>query len=188
MLGSWSRIDDVNVLVDAGADPEVLRFLEAAPTGVGKRKLDLVVLTHRHYDHITMLPALKERFDPVVAAWGPATDGVDRSLVDGERLRFGDELFEVIHTPGHTDDSVCFYGTASHTLFVGDTPVIVNGTDGTYEPRFVDAMRRLATLPVACICFGHGERLTEGCERRLRESYENVRRCGERRDPQGDRR
>ena len=38
---------------------------------------------------------------------------VERVVSDGERLRFGDEMFEAIHTPGHTDDSVCYFGTGS---------------------------------------------------------------------------
>ncbi len=176
VLGNWSRVEDVNVLVDAGADPDVLGFIEGAPTGLGKRKVDLVVLTHRHYDHVTMLPAIRERFGAVVAAWGPAGDGVDRVLADGERLRLGDEVFEVIHAPGHTDDSICLFGTESGALFVGDAPVLVNGSDGSYELGFVAAIRRLASLPVRAIYFGHGEPLTTACRERLAASLECIER------------
>lgn len=176
MLGDWSRIEDVNVLVDAGADPAVVPFVERAPTGVGKRKLDLVVLTHRHYDHVTMLGALKQRFAAPVAAWGPTGDGVDRALDDGEVLRFADEAVEVIHTPGHTDDSICLFARGSGALFVGDTPVIVNSRDGSYEGAYVNALRRLAALPVRTIYFGHGDALTEGCQERLGASLANVER------------
>jgi glyoxylase-like metal-dependent hydrolase (beta-lactamase superfamily II) len=174
VLGQWSRIEDVNTLVDAGADPEVVPFIESAPTGVGKRKVDLVVLTHRHYDHKTMVPIIRERYGPPVAAWGPEDDDVDRVLRDGERLRLGDEMFEVVHTPGHTDDSICLFGTESGALFVGDTPVIVNSTDGTHEGRFISAMRRLAALPVKTIFFGHGEPLREQCRERLAASLDNI--------------
>lgn len=44
LLGDWSKIDDVNTLIDVGADPAVTAFLEGAPTGLGKRKVDLVIL------------------------------------------------------------------------------------------------------------------------------------------------
>lgn len=166
----------MNVLIDAGSDPGVVPFVERAPTGIGKRKLDLIVLTHRHYDHVTMLPALKERFGAAAAACGPAADDVDVVLGDGDRLRFGDEIFEVIHTPGHTDDSICLYGTESRALFVGDTPVIVNAVDGSHEPAYVAAMRRLAALPVQSIYFGHGEPMTDGCQERLAASLANIER------------
>jgi glyoxylase-like metal-dependent hydrolase (beta-lactamase superfamily II) len=176
VLGQWSRIEDVNVLVDPGADPAVVPFVEAAPTGIGKRKVDLVVLTHRHYDHASLAPVVRERFGAPVAAWGPPGDDVDRALGDGERLRLGDEEFEVIHSPGHTDDSICLFGLRSGALFVGDTPVVVNGTGATYEPGFVAAIRRIAALPVRTIYFGHGQPLTEGCRDRLAVSLSNVER------------
>jgi glyoxylase-like metal-dependent hydrolase (beta-lactamase superfamily II) len=174
ILGNWSRIEDVNVLVDVGADPNVLEFIAHAPTGIGKRKLDAVVLTHRHYDHTTMLSKVKRMFAPTVLAWGPATDGVDRALRDGERLRLGDELFEVVRTPGHTDDSICLYGLESGALFVGDTPVVVNSSDGSYEPAYVEALQRLASRPVSVIHFGHGDSLATGCNERLAASLRMV--------------
>lgn len=174
LLGEWNRIEDVNVLVDPGADPALLDFLEHAATGVGKRKLDLVVLTHRHYDHSTLVPILKARYGMPVAGWGPADELVDQPLVDGARLRFGDESFEVIHTPGHTDDSICLYGSVGQSLFVGDTPVMVVSRDASYEPAYVAALRRLAGLPVRIIYFGHGAPLAEGCSERLAASVRNV--------------
>jgi glyoxylase-like metal-dependent hydrolase (beta-lactamase superfamily II) len=174
VLGQWSRIEDVNALVDAGADPEVVPFIEAAPTGVGKRKVDLVVLTHRHYDHKIMVPTIRQRYGATVAGWGPADDDVDHVLADGEQVRLGDELFEVVHTPGHTNDSICLFGTESGALFVGDTPVLVNSQDGTHEDRFVAAMRRIAALPVTAIYFGHGNPLVERCRERLAVSLENI--------------
>jgi glyoxylase-like metal-dependent hydrolase (beta-lactamase superfamily II) len=176
VLGPWSRIEDVNVLVDAGADPEVLPFIDRAPTGVGKRKVDLIVLTHRHYDHSTMAPAIRQRYGASVAAFGPRDELVDQPLRDGMRLRLGEEDVEVIHTPGHTDDSICLYAPASGILFVGDTPVVVNSTDGSYEPAYIAALKRLAVLPVRVIYFGHGDALTEGCERRLQLTLSNVER------------
>ena len=107
VLGDWSKLDDVNALVDAGADPGLIDFLEAAPTGVGKRRIERVVLTHGHYDHTIMLGALRERWAPEVLAFGSAADGVDRRLRDEDLIRLGDREFEIIHTPCHTEDSIC---------------------------------------------------------------------------------
>jgi glyoxylase-like metal-dependent hydrolase (beta-lactamase superfamily II) len=175
VLGDWSRIEDVNTLVDAGADPRVVPFIEEAPTGIGKRKIDRVVLTHRHYDHVIMVPELKKRYGASVAGWPPADDLVDEVLTDGQKLRMGDEDFEVIHTPAHTEDSICLYGPRSHALFVGDTPVLVHSVDQGYPSEFADALARLASRPVAAIYFGHGDPLTERCNERLEQSAEFVR-------------
>jgi glyoxylase-like metal-dependent hydrolase (beta-lactamase superfamily II) len=176
LLGDWSKIEDVNTLIDVGADPEVVPFIERAPTGVGKRKVDLVVLTHRHYDHTVMLPVIRETFRPTVAAWGPVGDGVDVALADGQRLRVADDWLEVVHTPAHTDDSICLYSESRRSLFVGDTPVLIQSDDQSYRPEFVEALARLASRPVDAIYFGHGDPLTDGCQERLEVSLGHVRR------------
>jgi glyoxylase-like metal-dependent hydrolase (beta-lactamase superfamily II) len=177
LLGGWSGIADVNTLVDVGADPDVLTFIERAPTGVGKRRVDLVLLTHRHYDHVIMLPAIKEAYSPTVAAWGPATNGIDMPLADGQRLHVADSVLEVIHTPAHTDDSVCFYNESDRALFVGDTPVLVQSDDHAYRAEFTAALARMASRPIDTIYFGHGEPLTDRCNDRLLESLRHVRRA-----------
>jgi glyoxylase-like metal-dependent hydrolase (beta-lactamase superfamily II) len=174
LLGDWSRIGDVNALIDVGADPAVLPFVERAPTGVGKRKVDLVILTHRHYDHALMLPEIKARYGARVLAWGKADDPVDESVADGQRIRVADDEIEVIHTPAHTDDSICLYGVASGVLFAGDTPLLSHSTDGAYTLAFVEALGRIASRPVSAIYFGHGEPLTERCNERLEASLRNV--------------
>lgn len=177
LLGDWSKIDDVNTLVDAGADPAVMEFIKAAPTGVGKRKVDLVILTHRHYDHTIMLPAIAQAYRPTVAAWGPVGDGVDRSLGDGERLRVADDILEVIHAPAHTDDSICLYSESARALFVGDTPVIVNADDQVYGEPFLAALERMAARPIDTIYFGHGDPLSEQCNDRLLRTLGHLRRA-----------
>jgi glyoxylase-like metal-dependent hydrolase (beta-lactamase superfamily II) len=177
LLGEWSRIDDVNTLVDAGADPAVMGFIAAAPTGVGKRKVDLVILTHRHYDHTIMLPAITQAFQPAVAAWGAAGDGVDVALRDGELLRVADDTLEVFHTPAHTDDSICLYSESKRALFVGDTPVLINTDDQVYGDRYLAALERMAAKPIETIYFGHGDPLSERCNDRLQRSVGHLRRA-----------
>lgn len=71
VLGDWNRIQDINTLVDVGSDPAILDQLEAMHTGVGKKKIDQVVLTHCHSDHTAMLSLIRERYHPAAAmdAW-----------------------------------------------------------------------------------------------------------------------
>jgi glyoxylase-like metal-dependent hydrolase (beta-lactamase superfamily II) len=170
VLGDASRLEDVNTLVDVGQDPAILASIERAPTGVGKWRVEQVVLTHNHSDHCALLPQVRDAFHPKVFAFSPNTDGVDRLLRDGDSIKMGDEYFEVIHTPGHSSDSICLYNRAEGVLFAGDTPVVNASATGTYEPEFLAALQKVCARNVRTIYFGHGPPLTENCNERLRES------------------
>lgn len=118
--GNWNTLADKNTLVDTGRDPVVLANLEQASTGVGKPRVEQVVLTHNHYDHIGIVQALRKRYRPMVYAFSPNLSGVDRVLRHGDWLLLGDSWFEVIHVPCHSQDSVCFYHPGEGVLFSGD--------------------------------------------------------------------
>ncbi|MGA2591466.1 MAG: MBL fold metallo-hydrolase [Bryobacteraceae bacterium] len=170
VLGSASRLEDVNTLVDVGQDPAILASIERAPTGVGKWPVEQVVLTHNHYDHTALLPRVREAFHPKVFAFSPNTAGVDGLLRDGDTIKMGDQYFEVIHTPGHSSDSICLYNRTEGVLFAGDTPLLIASPDGTYEAGFLAALEKLCARDVRAIYFGHGPPLMERCNERLRES------------------
>ncbi len=170
VLGGASRLDDVNTLVDVGQDPAILASIEQAPTGVGKWSVEQVVLTHCHSDHCALLPQVREAFHPKVLAFCPNIDGVTGLLRDGDAVKMGDEVFEVIHTPGHSSDSVCFYNPTEGVLFAGDTPLLITSPAGTYETGFLAALEKLCARDIRRIYFGHGAALSERCNERLRES------------------
>jgi glyoxylase-like metal-dependent hydrolase (beta-lactamase superfamily II) len=170
VLGGASRVEDVNTLVDVGQDPAILASIERAPTGVGKFPVEQVALTHCHSDHCALLPLIREAFHPKVFAFSPNIEGLDGLLRDGDVIKMGDESFEVIHTPGHSSDSVCFYNQAQGVLFAGDTPLLITSPTGTYEAGFIEALEKLCARDVRRIYFGHGAPLTERCNERLRES------------------
>lgn len=123
VLGSWNALQDMNTLVDAGRDPAVLATLETMNTGVGKRKVDQIVLTHSHYDHATNAIELKKKYHVPVKAFSKYMPDVDVLLSDGMSLQFGDQWFEVLHTPGHTGDSICFFCRSEGVLFSGDSAI-----------------------------------------------------------------
>ncbi len=98
---------------------------------------------------------------------------VDRMLVDGDRVdALGGCI--VIHTPGHTAGSLCLYQPERQILLCGDAifnqnPVTRRGGMGIFaRPIALDirqaelSIRKLSSLPVKVLCFGHGKPIVEG--------------------------
>lgn len=139
------------VVTDPGGEVEhILRAIENAKVDVEK-----ILLTHGHIDHaggaaqlaqtlnvpiegpheadrflIESLPEQGRDFGlPGAATFEPA-----RWFVDGDTISFGEERFDVIHTPGHTPGHVVFYNAAARIALVGD--VIFTGSIGRTDfPR-----------------------------------------------------
>lgn len=177
ITGTWNAIDDVNTLIDVGRDPSVIDKINNASTGVGKNRVDQVVLTHSHYDHASLLPQIREIFNPVVYAFSPSLEGVGHLLRDGAMLKLGDKMFEVIYTPGHSNDSICLYCEEDGVLFAGDSSVVITSTDGSYENGFVRAMEMLCRRDIRAIYFGHGAPALNNCNKMIRSSLKNVRKA-----------
>ena len=162
----------VAVIVD-GAD-EAERILRE----VDGLRVEAIVETHDHPDHVQALPALVDALGvPVLAnpddRWLVATE----PLADGRRLRVGSHEIEAIHTPGHTPGSTCYL--AGNFLFSGDTlfPGGPGNTDGD-AARFGRIMASLDALferlpDDTRICPGHGIDSTIGRERPHVETWRN---------------
>ena len=88
-------------------------------------KIKGILLTHHHYDHVGGVDKIKEATDCSVLIHRADSDmykrPVDVLLEDGDKLMLGAEEIKVIHTPGHTKGSVCFYSEQSKLAFTGDT-------------------------------------------------------------------
>ncbi len=97
-------------IVDPTGDAEVIRRAVARTPGIRPR---YILLTHRHRDHFSALNEVREFFP------APVLDHAH--LQDGQLLPVGDLNLEVIFTPGHTPDSVCYHLTDDSALFTGDT-------------------------------------------------------------------
>lgn len=174
VLGNYNAMADVNTLVDVGRDPLIIERIYETPTGVGKQRIEQVVLTHSHYDHAEALPLIRETFNPIVHAASATLKGVDHVLKGGESLKLGDRMFEVIYTPGHSHDSICLYCEQEQTLFAGDTPLIIQSPGGTYEEGYIHGLEKLCRRNISTIYFGHGEPLLKDCNRKLRNTLMNV--------------
>ncbi len=147
------------VVVDPGEedDEHLRRVAEQGPVA-------LVLLTHRHHDHA----GGARRF---AALTGAPVRALDPSLVLGsEALGEGDVVADagvelrVVHTPGHTSDSLSFL--VDGAVLTGDT-ILGRGTtviahpDGALGP-YLESLRRLADLaPGTAVLPGHGPELPD---------------------------
>lgn len=175
VLGTWNAIEDMNTLIDVGRDPQVIESIKQTHTGLGKPKVNQVILTHTHYDHASMLPQIKQRFRPTVFAYSRFLDGVDKCVKDMDTAKIGDEICEIIYSPGHSHDSICVYCETNGILFAGDTPIVIHTKDGTYENGFIGALEKIAKKNIDIIYPGHGIPIDKNCNALIQQTLSNVR-------------
>ena len=88
-----------------------------------------IINTHHHFDHTTGNDQMKKSTGALIAQH--AASGLDRdvTLNDGDTIRFGNSSLLVLHTPGHSKDSICLVGDGK--IFTGDTLFV--GTCGRVD-------------------------------------------------------
>ncbi|MCL2098257.1 MAG: MBL fold metallo-hydrolase [Bacteroidales bacterium] len=99
----------------------------------------------------------------------PAPDGY---LEDGQIIRFGQSQLQVLHTPGHSKGSVCFYAEESNFVLTGDLLFqgCIGRTDlpgGDYDEIIDSLLNKIVPLPDKTVVYsGHGPATTVGEEKR----------------------
>jgi glyoxylase-like metal-dependent hydrolase (beta-lactamase superfamily II) len=175
------------IVVDPGYDvPRILAVL-------AKHKLTVkqILVTHAHIDHIASAQSLKQitgapilynqadlplvAMMDVQAGWlnlpVPTVPLPDHSPLDGEAVAVAGVRGEVLHTPGHTEGSLCLYVPSENLLLAGDTLFAgsVGRTDlpGGNTSKLLSSIReRLLPLPDATLVIpGHGSTTTIAAER-----------------------
>jgi hydroxyacylglutathione hydrolase len=175
------------IVIDPGDD------IQTVIAALDKHKLTVkqIVITHAHIDHVggamklkklTGAPILLNENDSgllkmldVQAAWvgmrSPGQVVVDSSLSSGDRLTVGSISANVIHTPGHTEGSVCIYFPEQKKLIAGDTLFAgsIGRTDlpgGDFDTIMRSLHREVLALPDETLVVpGHGDLTTVGEER-----------------------
>ncbi len=109
-------------------------------------RLDTILITHRHGDHAPAAVPLKAATGARIIAPRNVLEDVDQRVEGGETLHIDDVDVEVIATPGHTNEHVC-YLTSEGDLFTGDT-ILGAGTTAIFPPdgHMGDYIRSLRTL------------------------------------------
>ena len=123
--------------------------------GIMPQDITDVVITHAHHDHISALGTIRDCFSAPLAALS-ADLNADIVPDHGQKLPFGAGDIQVLHTPGHSADSVCFYLKHASCLFSGDTLFTedIGFCDG---PQMYQSLRQvIQPLPDETVIFpGH---------------------------------
>lgn len=122
------------MVVDSGWET---RPIVSAAEAAGVKVL-FVVATHEHFDHTSTLRELADEVGAKVVAHRDSPIDCDLKVVDGEELKVGEASVRVLHTPGHTEDSICLFDGKS--VFTGDTLFV--GTIGRFDRARGEAIYR----------------------------------------------
>jgi hydroxyacylglutathione hydrolase len=96
-----------------------------------RARVKFVVATHEHFDHTSTIRQLADELGAKVVTFTSSPIAHDLSVADGDELKLGNSRVRVMHTPGHTEDSICLYD--GREVFTGDTLFI--GAIGRFERR-----------------------------------------------------
>ncbi|MFH2220018.1 MAG: MBL fold metallo-hydrolase [Pseudomonadota bacterium] len=184
---------DYLTVVDPGNDYTI--FNELVKLGFSILDIKKIVLTHGHRDHcmgvfeFLRYPPIMEKKDVeiIVHAGGPAEfkkmlTGTGFRLTEiegGETLELSGFEWEVIHTPGHTIDSICLYHQATKTAITGDTvlPNALSDTDkagGGRLDHYLYGLRQLMKKEIENILPGHDVPVARTGNHTVAQTYESV--------------
>lgn len=171
--------DQSLILIDPAHD------VDAISTRVAGRRVEKILLTHAHDDHIRSAREAAERFGAPVylnpadrPLWEmvyPSWD-FDAELADGDRITIGGTELTVLATPGHSPGSVCFYAptlsweNSEGVVFSGDTlfqggPGATGRSFSSFETIIESIREKLLTLPEStAVLTGHGDSTGIGLE------------------------
>ena len=165
--------DDECIVIDAPHDAAAIAEL------VGERTVVANLLTHAHDDHIDAAGELGERVQAVTHLHPDDRMLWDRvypdqapgaELSDGQTFEVAGATLQVLHTPGHSPGSCCFYLPTEGVVFAGDTlfqggPGATGRSFSSFDTIIESIKNRLFTLPEDTVVHtGHGDDTSIGAE------------------------
>ena len=147
---SYVIIDESNkktCVVDPSESEPIINFLE-----MNNLRLNYILNTHHHYDHIGGNIELKKKYNAKVIGFKgdyKRIPEIDFKLEDGEIWKQDNFEAKIIHVPGHTLGHICFHFYNENNLFTGDTLFSLGCGrifEGTYEQMF-SSLEKIKKLP-----------------------------------------
>ncbi|KAK9840088.1 hypothetical protein WJX74_003157 [Apatococcus lobatus] len=156
---SWLLIEKASgktAIVDPAEAQPVIAALHARDA-----KLDFILNTHHHWDHVGGNEELKAKYGAQIV--GPKADekripGIDVALSEGRTWKLGDLGMHVFDTPGHTRGHITLWFPDADVMFPGDT-LFALGCGRLFEgtaPQMWQSLKKLLHIPAAThVCCGH---------------------------------
>ena len=157
--------EEVTVIDPGPAMQEHIDVITAAAPNINQ-----ILVTHTHPDHSPGVRLLKENLD--IPAYGMLTNSSknqdqtfspERILDDGEVFQEEEFSIEVVHTPGHASNHLCFILKEEKLIFTGDhimngSTVVIGPPDGNMK-QYIQSLEKLKDYDIEKIAPGHGELL-----------------------------
>ncbi len=134
-------------VVDPSEATPVINFLKKK-----QLKLDFILNTHHHFDHVGGNIELKEKYGAKVVGFEgdkKRIPAIDITLKDKEKWLFGNSEVEVLHIPGHTLGHICFFFKKEKIAFTGDTLFSLGCGkifEGTHK-QMLESLNKIKRLP-----------------------------------------
>lgn len=144
------------VIIDPG--PVEVAHRDAIEKAVGDRLVASVLVTHTHPDHAPMANPLASDLSVAAVGHSPGPEFVpDIQVADGDDVSFGRARLNVVYTPGHSQDHLCF--RVGNVVFSGDH--IIGGSSVMVEDLgpYLGSLEKLRGTGIARICPGHGDEI-----------------------------
>ena len=176
------------IIIDPG--PDSAAHLSSIMKYIGKRKVTHILLTHSHSDHSPLSRQLKTETGARIIGFGSADEarttfmkklsssldlggeeGIDKDLLLDEKvsekqiLKLNNYRIEVVHTPGHLSNHICFSLKERKILFSGDhvmgwATTLISPPDGDLG-SFMNSLEKLSSREEIIYYPGHGKPLKE---------------------------
>lgn len=169
----WLVSGKENVLIDTGTGDSWQNIGEL-------ESVDKVIITHSHYDHADNIPKVLDKFEPEIFAYGPENLPVDSEKLDEDDfLEISGVSFQVLHTPGHKNDSICLYSPEEKILFAGDL-LFPEGSFGRTDLEegdrelLIESIEKIVELDVEKMYCGHDPAAINNVNQQIQNSLEEA--------------
>lgn len=183
-------------LIDTGTGRYSQEIKQKLQDMLQDQQLHTIVLTHEHFDHVGGAEELRKHTKATILAHPETSQHVktkpspfarllgmnftnfstDKDINDNEVIQLGDHSYTVLHTPGHSNGSICLYQEQKQILFSGDLVFYGGDTGRTDLPggsktKIKNSIERLTYLKIKRLYPGHGQIVTTDADQHISKAY-----------------